>query len=504
MLYCLWSSSAVAFAPSRTVGRRSTELEAKSWLQTAVSHSIVGLSLLALSNSPALAAGSSSPRYWTIQGQGDVSERLTANKALLDYTVGTINTMYYDPSGGAYFDSRSFYQTFRERLQTSVDLDTRKGVEADMRYLIDQLHDPYSKYLTRQQLQDELKPQSQQGFLGMGALLVEAGPVRQPTLAQIPVDLVSSKRVLYSATQVQHLPVVAALAAHSPAERLGLSVGDKIVAVGSDSWLRLSPSQLKSRLAAVSKETSSTTEITIAHPVYMSSDVHREVVVAYRPIRLKLNPSADAPAPTLVQSQLLTPEQSLFGPNERVGYIRVTRFSRAATEAYIQAIQSLESQGATSYIIDLRNNYGGVIQEAMLMASSLLRDPHAVLCYTLNSRGGFTPHDVEEYVVDRRYPGYLLSRESPSSTRDQVQRESPEFWTGRGWSPPSAYASLREQSVHRGIRRTTKQQQELQAQKNVVVLINEGTASAAEVFASALHDNGRTVALVGTKTYGKG
>jgi C-terminal processing protease CtpA/Prc len=37
-----------------------------------------------------------------------------------------------------------------------------------------------------------------------------------------------------------------------------------------------------------------------------------------------------------------------------------------------------------------------------------------------------------------------------------------------------------------------------------VILINEGTASSAEVFASALRDNGRTVALVGAKTYGKG
>ena len=32
----------------------------------------------------------------------------------------------------------------------------------------------------------------------------------------------------------------------------------------------------------------------------------------------------------------------------------------------------------------------------------------------------------------------------------------------------------------------------------------EGTASAAELSASSLHDNGRTVALVGTKTFGKG
>ena len=156
----------------------------------------------------------------------------------------------------------------------------------------------------------------------------------------------------------------------------------------------------------------------------------------------------------------------------------------------------------------------------MLTASTLLRDPHAVLCYTMNSRGGFTPHDVEEYVVDHRYPGYLLSREPRSATSNQVKRENPEFYEEDGimWVPPSSYASLREQQLKRNIHRASMmalnansmdrvslvQRQQLAAQKNVVILINEGTASSAEVFASALHDNGRTVALVGTKTYGKG
>jgi hypothetical protein len=103
--------------------------------------------------------------------------------------------------------------------------------------------------------------------------------------------------------------------------------------------------------------------------------------------------------------------------------------------------------------------------------------------------------------------------------------------------PPSAYASLHEQGVKRGIHLTTTPQyvstspndiglkirpppvskvtrasdkelaeelDHLRAQKKIVLLINEGTASSAEVFASALHDNGRTVALVGAKTFGKG
>jgi C-terminal processing protease CtpA/Prc len=96
----------------------------------------------------------------------------------------------------------------------------------------------------------------------------------------------------------------------------------------------------------------------------------------------------------IVHYELLTPNDSIFqhmtdaDGSRRVGYIRLTRFSKASTAGYINAINSLEESGAQSYIIDLRNNYGGVIQEAMVTASSLLRDPHSVLCYTLNSRGG--------------------------------------------------------------------------------------------------------------------
>jgi len=216
-----------------------------------------------------------------------------------------------------------------------------------------------------------------------------------------------------------------------------------------------------------------------------------------------------------------------------VGYIRITRFSRSATTGYINAISELEKAGAQSYIIDVRNNYGGVIQESMLTAASLLRDPHTVLCYTMNSRGGFTPHDAEEYIVDKRYPGYLLSSEKKEVTYQQVKRDNPEFLNEDGtleWYPPSSYASLREQRLVRGIRpvagvapanafeldsmmgvsswknriRIVEERKQLFAQKNIVLLINEGTASAAEVFVSSLHDNGRTVALVGTRTYGKG
>ena len=242
-----------------------------------------------------------------------------------------------------------------------------------------------------------------------------------------------------------------------------------------------------------------------------------------------------------MQYKLLAPNDSIFqkgGNAERsFGYIRLTRFSRASTAGYVKAISELEAAGAESYIIDLRNCYGGIVQEAMMTASTLLRDPHSVLCFTANSRGGLTPHDVEEFLVDRRFPGYFLSSEPSTVSLDQAKIEDPEYFKDgpSSWSPPSAYASLHEQGVKRNLHRSSgltyqsdnsgdeqdlvslitaeqestkrlseKEQVSLRAQKPIALLINEGTASSAEVFAAAIHDNGRAVALVGSQTYGKG
>lgn len=101
-------------------------------------------------------------------------------------------------------------------------------------------------------------------------------------------------------------------------------------------------------------------------------------------------------------------------------------------------------------------------------------------------------------------------------TIDEIKKYNPEFFKD-GWTPPSQYASLHEQKVKRGIRpslsktvvndeshRLVSHHSPVEKKKKLAILVNEGTASSAEVFASSLHDNSRTVVLVGAKTYGKG
>lgn len=509
------------------------------------------LPVLAITNDPTMFPAAK--RYWTIMSptEGTPQERLVANEALLDHAVGTINTMFYDNSGGFNFVPRELYDKWRKLRDSSrsttntpierahvphVSLETREGAVQGLKWLVSTLNDPFSKYLTREELLQELKG-GNDGFLGLGAMVE---PPQQSIFRfkseRLPT---STKTTLLTSTRVDNLPIVTAVAPNSPAERAGVTVGDRIVAVGTNKFTGLTRTEVTKALRTKysAENYAGRADVTLAKPVFSEQPEGREVVTGYRLSKLKLFTTSNEPfelqygvsGDSIVQYKLLTSSDSILdNSSSNVGYIRLTRFSRASTTRFFNAIDRLEAAGAQSYIIDLRNNYGGVIQEAMLTASTLLRDPHAVLCYTMNSRGGFTPHDVEEYVVDNRYPGYLLSSEASTVTANQVRRENPAMFDGIN-VPPSSFKSLREQSVTRGIHRastestTAKQHQwnagswffpvanaamtvnnQLRMQKNIVLLINEGTASSAEVFASALHDNGRIVALVGTKSYGKG
>ncbi|NEP57268.1 MAG: PDZ domain-containing protein [Symploca sp. SIO2G7] len=121
-----------------------------------------------------------------------------------------------------------------------------------------------------------------------------------------------------------------------------------------------------------------------------------------------------------------------------VGYIRLTQFSANATEAIADAVDSLESQGADAYILDLRNNPGGLLQAGIEIARLWLDE--GTIVYTVNRQGTLGSFEANGFAIN----------------------EDP-----------------------------------------LVVLVNQGTASASEILAGALQDNGRAT-IVGEQTFGKG
>jgi len=135
-----------------------------------------------------------------------------------------------------------------------------------------------------------------------------------------------------------------------------------------------------------------------------------------------------------VESQLLTPHY---------GYLRVTSFTDSTAHELESAVHRLERSGPhplDGFVIDLRNNPGGVLDSAVRVADDFLNSG------TIVSAQGRT--DEANFRVNAT-PG----------------------------------------DITRGAR--------------LIVLVNGGSASAAEILAAALHDNHRAL-LIGRRTYGKG
>jgi carboxyl-terminal processing protease len=121
-----------------------------------------------------------------------------------------------------------------------------------------------------------------------------------------------------------------------------------------------------------------------------------------------------------------------------VGYIRLSQFSANAAQEIAHSLYDLERQGAKGYILDLRNNPGGLLQAGIEIARLWLE--RGTIVYTVNRDG------IE---------GSFDSNNTAASTAP------------------------------------------------LIVLVNQGTASASEILAGALQDNDRAI-LVGEKTFGKG
>jgi carboxyl-terminal processing protease len=121
-----------------------------------------------------------------------------------------------------------------------------------------------------------------------------------------------------------------------------------------------------------------------------------------------------------------------------IGYLRLTQFNANASTELAHAISSLEKKGADAYILDLRNNPGGLLQSGIEIARLWLDS--GTIVYTVNRQG-----------IQGSFEAF-----GPALTNDPL-----------------------------------------------VILVNQGTASASEILAGALQDNGRAQ-LVGETTFGKG
>lgn len=126
--------------------------------------------------------------------------------------------------------------------------------------------------------------------------------------------------------------------------------------------------------------------------------------------------------------------------NPTMGYIKINRFAETTYDEFRTGLDQLKKQGAKSLVIDLRNNGGGYMDQAIAIADELLKDKQLIV-FTKNKKG----------TIEKTFATKIGS-----------------FETG-----------------------------------NLFVLIDENSASASEILAGAIQDNDRGT-VVGRRSFGKG
>ncbi|HEX6201679.1 MAG TPA: S41 family peptidase [Thermoanaerobaculia bacterium] len=202
----------------------------------------------------------------------------------------------------------------------------------------------------------------------------------------------------------------------TPASRVGLRAGDVISAIEGESTDKMSLDEAVDKLKGP-KDTS--VHITI---VRRGLDEALEIDVT----------RAEIPQNTVRQAYML---------DAGTGYIQISDFNRATGEEVANALARLRTQGMERLLVDLRNNGGGLLDQAILVSDQFLPDGATIV-----ETKGRTRDSFQTYRATDRYPELGVP---------------------------------------------------------VVVLVNRGTASAAEILAGAIQDHDVGV-VVGTPTWGKG
>ena len=248
--------------------------------------------------------------------------------------------------------------------------------------------DPYSAYMSPE-LFNEMQTDTRGEFGGLGIEIgMEAGVVK-----------------------------VIAPIADTPAEKAGIKAGDYIVKIGNEQV------QGKSLMEAVKL---------MRGPIGTSIKLTVRRKGTKKPLEFKI---------TRKIIEIKSVSSEILGKNKDLGYVRLKSFNENSDKQFISIIKKYEKNSKIkAYILDLRNNPGGLLTQAINITDFFLDDGEIV------------------------------------STKGRNSSETRKFFARKG--------------------------DEING-KPIIVLINNGSASASEIFAGALKDHKRAI-ILGENSYGKG
>ncbi|NQV22358.1 MAG: S41 family peptidase [Rhodospirillales bacterium] len=321
------------------------------------------------------------------KGQRIMSLRVTlagwvAGTAFL-MSAGTVNAT----SSETYRQLNLFGDVFeRVRSDYVENVDDAEAIEAAINGLLTSL-DPHSSYMNPK-VYRETQVQTEGEFGGLGIeVTMENGFVKVIS----PID-------------------------DTPASRAGLQPGDLITHLDGEGILGLTLTEAVER---------------------MRGPIDSELTITIARI------GQDKPLDVVLTRALVKIKSVRHRTEGDVGYIRISSFNKhteTGVKAAIKSITNELKEGLRGYVLDLRNNPGGLLDQAIAVSDAFLKQGEIV------STRGRSPEDVQRFNAR----------------------------TG-----------------------------DLAEEKPIVILINGGSASASEIVAGALQDHRRALVL-GTRSFGKG
>jgi len=264
------------------------------------------------------------------------------------------------------------------------DIPDRDLLYGAIRGMVAALDDPYTRFIDPEELkEEEIEMQGEYGGLG-----IYIGQRDGKTLVISPIE-------------------------DTPADRVGLKPKDQIVKIGEEVILGWTQNEVVNTLRG--KAGTSVTIWIRREDVddLLKFDIVRENITIHT-----------------VKSEMLP---------DSVGFLRITQFNQRTVSEFRKAVYDLSGKGARGFVLDLRNNPGGLLNSCV---------------------------EIADLFIDS---GVIVS------TRGRFDRANETLY-----ARPGTITKL-----------------------PVVVLINEGSASASEILAGALKDHGRAI-VVGKQSYGKG
>ena len=278
-------------------------------------------------------------------------------------------------------EEMSKFNTIQDKIDDHFLFEYDKEEEMDSIYkaMVDSLGDPYSRYMDEEAVK-ELQDTLNNSFSGIG--------------------------VVFEINAEEEFVVVSVIP-DSPAQKAGVLAGDIIKTVNGESYEYIDE---------------------------IANEIRGEPGTS---VTIEFQRGKETLEKKIVRGQITDASITSTTLEDNIGYIQILSFGEETYDKFNAAITEYENNGVKGVVIDLRNNPGGLVNQAAMMADRIL--PECVITYTEDKNG------------NRR------SLESDGATTALP----------------------------------------------IVVLINGHSASAAELLAAAIKDNGGGT-LIGTTTFGKG